>query len=671
MDTADEFFEVLGRHGEDAALSVLTQASFGDGQEPSPRARELINIGEWDAKKKLRLLPVSKDKTCWGILAPVSAVGADIGPTYTRFCYKDKCLIASHAHKVPDAQQRDGWYLEATGSPRGGACLDISFPYEKPPGPIDGDAAARLVGPQPFSMSFGQWRFIYGEYLDHRIQSMSSDSQDETEDTSGPAASLPDLQVDTNGLDTTVPPDDTTPTPMAVNPTDTTTPERVGEEGCEEQDAQYIQRLVNREVAAGVNKIKTDLEGNLQSVLQEAKIHTDLLHDQLRQSATRNKNLQKQVDQLVRDRRALPDVTNQYRNLVSRIEFLEGTQSVGVTDTQQDLLQRLEFEVFDTHGSSSRLRATVQGLKNKLLGGGELTCHGISFGSMHEAVLWCKENNLKPSHIADAKALVQCIQPTVTTQDQATKTMEAQRKVEIDTDLEAAIITSFKGVVPPALVGGKIDTEGGAYEVLSAYQKNFPTWDPPGTGKGLKSRLIKGVKAAIGRMETLQRSACLGGEAYTLASGCIQDSNRFLMELANWKTNSYRELTEDTTIPKDIVWAMLLECEAKIWEDIDEVRAVYVDSARFESGYYIWAMLKAREVQERYLTNNIQDDPALTGIFTRHILFHGEDMSIKSKLQALTEQLTKTEAATKTNAGEIRSNGKKIKDLEKDVKRLQ
>jgi peptidoglycan hydrolase CwlO-like protein len=69
--------------------------------------------------------------------------------------------------------------------------------------------------------------------------------------------------------------------------------------------------------------------------------------------------------------------------------------------------------------------------------------------------------------------------------------------------------------------------------------------------------------------------------------------------------------------------------------------------------------------------NNIQDDPALTGIFTRHILFHGEDMSIKIKLQNILDQVTKAEASVKSNTGEIWSNAKKIKDLEKDVKKLQ
>jgi hypothetical protein len=88
MDTASEFFEALGRQGEDAALAVLANASFGDGQEPSPQAKELIDTGEWDSKKKLQLLPVTKDETCWGKLAPVMASSDKGSPTHPRFCYK-------------------------------------------------------------------------------------------------------------------------------------------------------------------------------------------------------------------------------------------------------------------------------------------------------------------------------------------------------------------------------------------------------------------------------------------------------------------------------------------------------------------------------------------------------------------------------------------------------
>jgi len=150
------------------------------------------------------------------------------------------------------------------------------------------------------------------------------------------------------------------------------------------------------------------------------------------------------------------------------------------------------------------LQVSVEGIKNKIAGGGELECHGVSFGSMQEAVLWCNEKNLMPGLMADSKALLHCIQPTVMMQAQATQGMESQKKVDIKTDLEAAVLRSFQGAVPSVLVGGKTDLEGGPFEVLYNYQKAFDKWDPPGQGKGLKahiallwSRHVYEVKAPI------------------------------------------------------------------------------------------------------------------------------------------------------------------------------
>ena len=59
-------------------------------------------------------------------------------------------------------------------------------------------------------------------------------------------------------------------------------------------------------------------------------------------------------------------------------------------------------------------------------------------------------------------------------------------KIEIDTSLEVAIITSFDGIILPVLAGGKMELEGGPYACLMAYQKTFEKWDPCRQGKGLK-----------------------------------------------------------------------------------------------------------------------------------------------------------------------------------------
>ncbi len=79
--------------------------------------------------------------------------------------------------------------------------------------------------------------------------------------------------------------------------------------------------------------------------------------------------------------------------------------------------------------------------------------------------------------------------------------------------------------------------------------------------------------------------------------------------------------------------------------------------------------MKAWEVQEHYLQNNSEDDPAITVIFTQHILFHGNNMLVKSNLQMMMDQIVKAESSIKTKTSEIQANQKKIKNLEKDLRK--
>ncbi len=76
-------------------------------------------------------------------------------------------------------------------------------------------------------------------------------------------------------------------------------------------------------------------------------------------------------------------------------------------------------------------------------------------------------------------------------------------------------------------------------------------------------------------------------------------------------------------------------------------------------------------VQNQYLENNFQDDPGLTGIFTQQILFHGKDMSLKTKLDSLSDKQSKVDTKIQMNAGEIKSQAKKIKNLETNFKRIK
>jgi hypothetical protein len=282
-----------------------------------------------------------------------------------------------------------------------------------------------------------------------------------------------------------------------------------------------------------------------------------------------------------------------------------------------DKLDNLALEVLDPRGSIALMKNSIKRIKEREASGGKMTCHGVSFNSLMDFLLWFEQNDLSIACFVDSKTLSSCVNPTVVSQETATKNLESQSKIDITTNVQAAIVTSFQGTIPPVLAGGKTDAEGGAYDVLIGYQENFEKWDPRGQGKGLKGRVSAGTQAARKCIEILQGKAGISGDAQSLATGLLNDSIRFLDCLLNWMTKGYRELREDTMISPANLWSMFKECEAKIWEDISDTRNQYADAARAEPGCYVWGILKAWEIQERYCANNFQDDPALTGIFTR------------------------------------------------------
>jgi len=101
--------------------------------------------------------------------------------------------------------------------------------------------------------------------------------------------SATDLQVDTG-------PDESIP-PLIVDSSMVSSPEVDETESPDDQAAkQYIQSLIDHQVTASIQQVKTQLEGNLQAILREAKSHNDLLQEQLRQSVIRNNTLNQEVE---------------------------------------------------------------------------------------------------------------------------------------------------------------------------------------------------------------------------------------------------------------------------------------------------------------------------------------------------------------------------------------
>jgi hypothetical protein len=249
--------------------------------------------------------------------------------------------------------------------------------------------------------------------------------------------------------------------------------------------------------------------------------------------------------------------------------------------------------------------------------------------------------------------------------------MEAQQKVSMNTDLEAAIITSFSTILPSILVGNKKEGTGGTFDWLKSYLKDYSVWDPAGRKSGVSSRIRDGVKVATKRAEGLLSLTTDDTEAVKVASGLMADSCTFITSLCTWIESSHRELTADTPYTSGEVWDMQLECLEQIFEEIHQARVAVVDAARISQGIYLWGMLKAWQIQQRYLTNDFQDDPALTGIFVRRVLLHGQDVSLDERLSKLSDGLKKADEHNRQAVSDTKQLQREMKELSTTVKTIK
>jgi hypothetical protein len=113
---------------------------------------------------------------------------------------------------------------------------------------------------------------------------------------------------------------------------------------------------------------------------------------------------------------------------------------------------------------------------------------------------------------------------------------------------------------------------------------------------------------------------------------------------------------------------MQLECLEQIFEELHQARVAVVDAARLSQGIYLWGMLKAWQIQQRYIRNDFQDDPALTGIFVRRVLLHGQDVSLDERLSKLSDGLKKAEDHNRQAASDTKQLQREVKDLSMAVK---
>jgi hypothetical protein len=249
--------------------------------------------------------------------------------------------------------------------------------------------------------------------------------------------------------------------------------------------------------------------------------------------------------------------------------------------------------------------------------------------------------------------------------------MESQQKVSMTTDLEAAVITSFSTILPSILVGNKKEGSGGPFDWLKSYLKDYSVWDPAGRKSGVSSRIREGIKVAAKRAKGLLSLTTDDPEAIKIASGLLSDSITFVSALCTWIESAHRELTADTPYTSEEVWDMQLECLEQIFEELHQARVAVVDAARISQGIYLWGMLKAWQIQQRYVENNFQDDPTLTGIFVCRVLLHGQDVALDKRLSKLADGLKKVDEHDRQIQSEAKQLQRDVKEMKATIKEIK
>jgi hypothetical protein len=110
----------------------------------------------------------------------------------------------------------------------------------------------------------------------------------------------------------------------------------------------------------------------------------------------------------------------------------------------------------------------------------------------------------------------------------------------------------------------------------------------------------------------------------------------------------------------EIMWEICIEIIAHIIDEIVAARNCYSDSGEQNPAYFLWGMLKAWEIQKRYLDNNFLDDPALNGIFVRRAVLRSMDAKVTGQVRELMNRVSVLEK-TPVKAATPRKKGKQKK----------
>ena len=270
--------------------------------------------------------------------------------------------------------------------------------------------------------------------------------------------------------------------------------------------------------------------------------------------------------------------------------------------------------------------------------GGGIVIGGLPFQSIQDLCNWYDERCAPLPIFADAMAIMQAmVQPVVSTYE-SNKNEDARQKVSYASDMEAALVASFKTVLPAIMVGySTTDLKGGAADCLLSYLKSYSVWKPKGSrsSSGLGGRLKSGATTVKARLATLRNALTTHSEVKELALTMVSDSAQFIYDLVDWINTQNEELSSSSSLTPEQIWSLQIDQLAHLFTELYNVRGIVADAATIHRAHFVWGAAKAWEIQERYRSNHFSDDPAFTDLLVRRIMVHDGEQTLKDKLAAI------------------------------------
>jgi hypothetical protein len=642
------FFDALNSGDTDTAFRCLgAEAKTPEGML-TPKAADYNKQGEWDSLVGLHLACLG-DGYCGGL--GDGYCGGRVGQDGYRVCGKapGECTAKSHDGAK---QLSAGWYISAGGR-AAGFYSSPKLPLAAAGGPITARAAGLLVdGENPYKLTKGQWQFVFDAWNASkglRVEVINLEEGNTPQDQESPTAGFEHVEATDAGGPT-----------LLQDPAPSVSTQGAG--------AQVYASAV-LELTQRVDRRLDEMDRAVRIAQEEAvAAHNEWLRSP-RTIAELEDRAEAALQEAVAARQDLDTQRQQNQELIQRLRRLETVgdrYQVGTTmptAVNAAELARCVEALFGRTGDLQVLRNHLNTFRERMESGGGIECHGVKFGSKHELLVWFDDKNIaQPAIFLDALAILSAIRAPVKHKDETTKEWESQKKIEFASDLDASMATSFETVLPSVLVGGKRATEGGGtFDWLKSYLKSFDVWKPSsGMTTGVSHQILTGIDKVAKRAEEY-RALINEPTVSRLAAGLVMDSVTFCHDLVMFINEQHHELTNGTSYSKEAVWMMQLECLQTIVEELSEARERVADAGRHNPAYYLWGMLRAWQIQQRYRRNHFKNDPALNGVLVRRLIMQGGEKGV--------DRWAQYDAFVKQMEQQARNHAADIKRLQAAVKK--